>query len=505
MAEQCRIANLILTCRLIALAALMPFAAAGALAQQTAAISPAALVQDALPATAGAPLMPPSAAAQEAPGSHILHLLVDRSLVISSPTPIKRISIADSSIAEAIVVNPYQVLLNGKAPGGVSLLIWDESDQSQTFEVYVDIDILSLSEKIHEVFPAEPVALETSKDVVMLSGHISSAATADKILEIVKNSTPKVTNLMQVPEVPIVEILLQVKFAEVDRSAISQLGANILRNFGTNMPMAVGTGQFAPFGFGANTTATTSGSGAASTLSNNAFTISDLLNIAIFRPDLNLAVTIQALQNNNVLQILAEPNLMTESGKQASFLAGGEFPFPVLQGSLGATAGGASGITVQFKEFGVRLNFTPTLTPDGLIHLNVKPEVSSLDYADALTIQGFVIPALSTRRAESDVELRDGQSFAIAGLIDNRVSQQFEKIPGIGDLPILGKFFQSRSLTKSKDELLILVTPHIVHPLQVGEKTPALVYPKPFLGPTVPEKPKSSDPGPAQAKPPDSK
>jgi pilus assembly protein CpaC len=505
MAEHRRIANLILNFRFLALAALMPFAAAGTLAQQTAAASPVAPIQDAQAAQAVTPSATSSAPAQEAPGTHILHLLVGRSLVISSPTPIKRISIADPSIAEAVVVNPYQVLLNGKTPGGVSLLIWDETDQSQTFEVSVDIDILSLSEKIREVFPSEPVLLETSKDVVMLSGHISSVETAGKILEIVKNSTTKVTSLMQVPDVPIGEILLQVKFAEVDRSAISQLGMNILRNFGTNMPLSVGTGQFAPFGFGTNQTTTTAPNGSTSTFNTDAFTISDLLNVAVFRPDLDLAMTIRALQNDNVLQILAEPNLMTESGKQASFLAGGEFPFPVLQGSVGATAGGASGITIQFKEFGVRLNFTPTLTADGLIHLNVKPEVSSLDYANALTIQGFVIPALSTRRAESDMELRDGQSFAIAGLIDNRVSQQFEKIPGIGDIPILGKLFQSRSLTKSKDELLILVTPRIVHPLQVGDKLPALVYPKPFLGPTVSEKKKSPDAAPAQEKSSDTK
>ena len=160
------------------------------------------------------------------------------------------------------------------------------------------------------------------------------------------------------------------------------------------------------------------------------------MNIAIFRPDINMAAMIQALQANNVLQILAEPNLLTESGKQASFLAGGEFPVPVVQG---AVAGGVAPVTIQFKEFGVRLSFTPTLTPDGLIHLNVKPEVSSLDYTNSITISGTTIPALSTRRAESDMELRDGQSFAIAGLIDNQVTEQFDKIPGISAIPVLGK------------------------------------------------------------------
>src|SRR5215470_15048230 len=183
---------------------------------------------------------------QQASEPQTLHLLVGRSLVITSPTRIKRVSLADPNIAEAVVVTPYQVLLNGKAPGGVSLLLWDESDQSQAFEVSVDIDVLGLSQKIREVFPSEPVQVETSKDVVMLSGKVSSAAVADKILEVVKNSTPKVTSLMQVPVAPAGEIMLQVRFAEVNRSVVSQLGVNLLHNFGSKMPVLTTTQQFAP-------------------------------------------------------------------------------------------------------------------------------------------------------------------------------------------------------------------------------------------------------------------
>jgi pilus assembly protein CpaC len=219
--------------------------------------------------------------------------------------------------------------------------------------------------------------------------------------------------------------------------------------------------------------------------------VSDLLNIFIFRPDINLAATIKALQEHNAVEILAEPNLMTESGKDASFLAGGEFPFPILQSSGG---GGFAGITIQFKEFGVRLNFTPTLTPDGLIHLKVKPEVSSLDFANALTIQGFVIPALSTNRVESEMDLSDGQSFVIAGLMDNRVTEQLEKVPGIGDIPILGKLFQSHTFNKSKNELMVVVTPRIVHPVAADQPAPNLQFPKPFLEPAVPAQPKSASP-----------
>jgi pilus assembly protein CpaC len=406
----------------------------------------------------------------DAEAPQALHLLVGRSLVITSPSRIKRVSLADPAIAEAIVVSPTQVLVNGKVPGGVSLLIWDEADQSQAFEVSVDIDVLGLSQKIHEVFPSEPVHIETSKDVVMLSGRISSAAVADKILEVVKNTTPKVTSLMEVPTAPHAEILLQVKFADVNRAKISQLGFNILSLPGSKNVGTISTQQFAP----PQLTNSTGGLGVTQ------IGLSDLLNIFIFRPDINFAATIKALQNNNVLEILAEPNLITQSGKDASFLAGGEFPYPVLQ-STGGGGNSSAAITIVFKEFGIRLNFTPTLMPDGIIHLKVKPEVSSLDFSNGLIIQGFSIPALATNRVESEMDLRDGQSFAIAGLLDNRVSQQLEKIPGIGDIPILGKLFQSRTMNKSKNELLIVVTPRIVQPLDTAPSGP--VMPKPFLEP----------------------
>jgi pilus assembly protein CpaC len=325
---------------------------------------------------------------------------------------------------------------------------------------------------------------------VMLSGKISSAAVADKILEVVKNATPKVTSLMEVPTAPYGEILLEVKFAEVDRTAITQLGINILNLPGNKFIATSSTQQFGPpqltssTSTAANGTTTTTGPGIGSN-----FGLSDLMNIFIYRPDINLAATIKALQEEDVLQILAEPNLLTASGKDASFLAGGEFPYPVIQSTGGS--GTFPAITIQFKEFGVRLNFTPTLKADGLVHLKVNPEVSSLDYSNSLTIQGFVIPALSTRRIVAEMDLKDGQSFAIAGLVDNTVTETLEKIPGIGDIPLLGKLFQSKSVNKSKNELLVLVTPRIVKPLAPDEVPPGPTFPRPFLGPVEPEHPNS--------------
>jgi len=443
----------------LALSAFM-ICAPHAFAQQPAA---APVVQD-RPAQTAAP-------DQEANEPQTLHLLVGRSLVISSPTRIKRVSLADPEIAEAIVVSPTQVLVNGRKPGGVSLMLWDEADQSQAFEVSIDIDVLGLSQKIHEVFPTENVHIDTSKDMVILTGNASSSVVADKILEVVKGVAPKVTSMMQIPAPPEGEILLQVRFAEVDRTALSQFGINFISLPGAKNVGSVSTQQFAPPQLINQNNSQNNGT--------TQFGLSDLLNVFLFRPDINLALTIKALQDKNLLQILAEPNLLTESGKEASFLAGGEFPYPVPQ-SFGGSGGYAT-ITIQFKEFGVRLNFTPSFTPDGRIHLKVKPEVSSLDYTNALTLQGYTVPALSTRRVESEMDLADGQSFAIAGLVDNRVIEQLDKIPWIGDVPVLGKLFQSKSFQRSKDELLVVVTPMIVKPLNHGQEPHGPVFPIPFL------------------------
>jgi pilus assembly protein CpaC len=417
---------------------------------------------------------------QESSEPQTLHLLVGRSLVITSPSRIKRVSLADPEIAEALVVSPTQVLVNGKKPGGVSLLIWDESDQSQAFEVSVDIDVLGLSQKIHEVFPAENVHIDTSKDVVILTGKISSSAIADKILEVVKGAAPKVTSMMEIPPALTGEILLQVRFAEVDRTALSQLGFNILS---TGVGKTIGSITTQQFGgvsapVISDTFPVRGPQGNPTETFSSAQTLSSALNIFLFNPNIHLGTAIQALQSKNLFQVLAEPNVMTESGKEASFLAGGEFPYPTLQSSTG---GAGNAITIQFKEFGIRLSFTPVLTADGMIHLKVKPEVSTLDFSNGLVINGFSLPALSTRRVESEMSLADGQTFAIAGLVDNRVTELMNKIPGIGDIPILGKLFQSKSFNKSKNELLVIVTPHVVRPLAPDQIPHGPNFPQPFL------------------------
>jgi pilus assembly protein CpaC len=401
------------------------------------------------------------------------------------------VSVADPAVLDALVVSPTQILINGKAPGAVSLVIWDETGQSQTFDVFVDLDVAELAEKIRQVLPNEPVRVEARGGVLTLSGRVSSQLVADRVVAIAQAMVPKkeaVVSLLEVPLAPTTgEVLLEVIFADVDRSTLSQLGTNLLSTSPAKTVFTTTTGQFSPPTLAANSTisgGTSQTSTAAVSSSGVPITLGQLLNIFIFRPDINLGAVIQALEGKNLLQILAEPNVLAETGKEASFLAGGQFPFPVVQGSTG----GVPVVTIQFREYGVKLVFTPVITPDGLIHLKVAPEVSSLDYTNALTIQGFTIPSIASRRVESEMILKDGQSFVIAGLVNNQVTEQFSKIPGLGDLPILGKFFKSRSISKSQDELLVMVTPRIVH-MASPQKQPSLPnFPETFLPPLPPVK-----------------
>jgi pilus assembly protein CpaC len=283
-------------------------------------------------------------------------------------------------------------------------------------------------------------------------------------------------------------IQLQVKFAEIDRSALNQFGMSIFSTGATNTLGIIGTHQFdapsanvgavpggASGGAVSGTTVAGGGIGRTNAGSPGAFGFSDVLNLFLFRPDLNLGATVRALQQENVLQILAEPNVMAVNGTESSFLAGGEFPIPVVQG------GSNNAVSVQFKEFGVRLNFVPNVQPDGIIRLKVSPEVSALDFANGLTISGFTIPALTSRKATTEVDLRDGQSFAIAGLMDNRVSEISSKIPVLGDIPILGTFFKSKGVNKSNTELLVMVTPRRVEALPAGQAPKTPEFPKPFM------------------------
>ena len=449
-----------------------------------------------LPAAVAAPaLEAPDASGAEHSGVTELHMLVGRSLVLTSPTNIRRVSIADPNIADVMVLSPNQVLVNAKSPGGVSLVLWDENDQSRRYELNVDLDLGNLSERVHDAFPQDQVRLEASKDTLILSGHVSSKEESDKIFQLVSAVEPKTLNLLEVPSHAAKgQILLEVRFAEVDRGAMTNLGFNLISVPGsTTRTLAItGTQQYGPIQLQQNSGTSTTG-GSSGGLDQANLSLSDLLNIFIYRPDVNLGAIIKALQQKSLLQILAEPNLLTEAGKEADFLAGGEFPFPVIQGGA---AGTAPTVTIQFKQFGVSLKFTPDLNDDGTIHLKVRPEVSALDYTDAVTISGFFIPAISTRRVDAEVELRDGQSFAIAGLVDNRVTDIYDKVPFLSSVPLLGEIFKSQSKNHTKTELLVLVTPHIVSPIPAGAPLPSLKFPAEFLDMPLPLKPGQKDQNP---------
>jgi pilus assembly protein CpaC len=402
-------------------------------------------------------------------GSAPLRVMVDKSLLINTTEQIKRISVTDPSVADPTVLTPTQILVHGRAPGEVSLIIWDENERSRSFDLRVDVDVSAAAEEEHRVFPEEQISVTPSRAAIVLSGHVTTEDVAKRAGELASAYSKNVVNVLTFGPVGAQEVLLEVKFAEVDRSATMQLGANIFSTGAANVIGTSTTGQFG--GFAGQQITQTQGQSPPFTANQ---TISSVLNLFLFQPNIHLGAVIEALQTKNLLQILAEPNLIAVNGKKASFLAGGQFPFPIVQPGQGFTA-----VTISFKEFGVKLDFTPVIMPNGNIHLTVSPEVSTLDFADALTISGFTIPALSTRKAETEFELKDGQSFVIAGLIDNRVTDIWNKVPGLGDIPILGAFFRSKSIQKSNSELMVLCTVHRISP---NADTPAgPKNPEPFI------------------------
>jgi pilus assembly protein CpaC len=395
---------------------------------------------------------PAAAAATEARGS-IVQLLVGRSAVISVGQPITRVSLTIPNIADAMVTSPQQLLLHGKAPGTISMFIWDRSGGISRYEVIVQRDLSELAARLKQLFPGENITVASNGTDVVLSGSVSGKYAMDKAAEVAAGYVEKkedVVNLLKQQEgMASRQVLLRVRFAEVSRTALTELGVSLAAN-------GVNDGRW----FGRTTTQQFA---APAWNEDGKFIFSDFLNLFLFDAKNEIAGVVRALQNKGLFQSLAEPNLIAEDGKEASFLAGGEYPYPVVQG----TAGGTS-IAIQFKEYGVRLNFTPTIVGTDLVKLKVRPEVSSLDFANAVTLEGFRVPAISTRRAETEVELQDGQTFAIAGLMNNTVTSQMSKIPGIGDIPILGLLFRSKAARKDQTELVVMITPTILRRNSTG-------------------------------------
>jgi len=400
----------------------------------------------------------PAAAQSE---GQALHIFVGKSVVINLQTPVTRILSSNPAVIETLATSPTQVVVEGKAAGVSSLILWDTAGHSQMLDVTVDINVASLRAAIEQTYPGEQITVQSDGSHLVLTGTVSDAKLSEQVGRMAASYSGGVVNSLSVAPVHEQQILLEVKFAEVDRTKLQQLGINFFSTGAANTIGSVSTQQFSP------PTLSTGSGGSAGSVASSSVTLSDLLNIFAFRPDLNLGTTIRDLEGKSVLQILAEPNLLALNGQKASFLAGGEFPVPVVQGGQNVGV-----VTIQFRPFGVRLEFTGYVGKDDVIRLHVQPEVSTLDFSNAAIISGFTVPALSTRRAETEIELKNGQSFGIAGLLDNRAQVQLSKIPGIGDIPILGNLFKSHSISRSNSELVVLVTPHVVDPVKLNTPPP---------------------------------
>jgi len=392
--------------------------------------------------------------AQTAAGPEKVQVVAGHSVVLPTEFDVTRIAVTNPAVADANVVSPREILIDGKAAGTISLIVWGAGRRSQ-YELVVQPAVTTLQQQLQALFPGENINVSFSDEAIVISGNVSSNQVSLRAAEIAAASASKlrVINLLQLPGGnESQQVMLQVRFAEVNRRATQELGVSLFTGINGYKDWVgrTTTQQFAAPFFDTK---------------NGGLTFSDYLNLFVFNTKNDIGAVVKALQTKGFLQSLAEPNLIAYNGQKASFLAGGEFPVPVVQGLTNA-------VTIMFKEFGIRLNFTPTIAGD-TIRLKVNPEVSSLDFANGITLSGFRIPSLITRRADTDVELRDGQTFAIAGLLNNLSQDDTQSIPILGSLPIIGYLFKSKGETKERTELMVLITPRLVRPLDPDE-VPAL-------------------------------
>jgi pilus assembly protein CpaC len=416
-----------------------------------------------------------------------LTLLVGRSTVVDVGTPITRVSLTSADVADALVTAPSQLLVHGKLPGSISMFVWNRTGGIHRYEVAVQRDLGRLRDQVQQLFPGEAITVRENGRFIVLSGMVSNKNVMERAMELAAGFVDKkeeVTSLLQVdPNTRTDQVLLRVRFAEVSRAALTEYGSSLFTSpTGINNTLGrVTTEQFPAPGY-SDLEWSKSGSkfGSPVDSAKGKLDFSDFLNFFVLSEKYDLGLMIRALQSKGLFQSLAEPNLVAQSGKEASFLAGGEFPVPIAQGS-----GSAMAITVQFKEFGIRLNFTPIVNGDR-VQLKVRPEVSTLDFGNAVVLNGFRIPALSTRRTETELELIDGQTFAIAGLLNNSMNSTLQKIPGIGDIPILGQLFRSKAAQKNRTELVVMITPQILRSNSTGVTSTLPRIAEPYL-PALPD------------------
>ena len=411
---------------------------------------------------APAPAHPTTSPSQATDVPERVTITAGRSTVLFTPFDITRIAVTNPAVADAVVVKAREVLVDGKSAGTVSLIVWGAGERKH-FDVVVDKGVTTLEQNFQQLFPGEAITVSVTDDAAILSGAVSSNDVMLRAGELAKAAMPKlnVINMLQLPSgSPSKQVMLQVRFAEVNRNALQQSGLALFVNR-DNVAGRTTTDQYA-----------------APRFTNDVTEFTDFLNIFLFQRNQGIGGVLKALQGRGFLQSLAEPNLIAYNGQEASFLAGGEIPIPIVTG-LGQ-------LNIQYKEFGVRLNFTPTIAGD-VIRLKLRPEVSTLDFTNGIVLSGFRIPALNTRRAETDVELRDGQSFAIAGLLNNLSQSDKQGIPVLSRLPIIGNLFKSRSMRAEQTELMVLVTPRLVRALDPDEVPTLPVRPDAFVNPSEDE------------------
>jgi pilus assembly protein CpaC len=404
-------------------------------------------------------------------GAEALNLKVGQSVVIDYPSDIRQVDFSNPEILDGNAVTTREIVLHGKGLGTTTMIVWSKTGQRTFYNISVDTNIDPLKRLLKESFPNENIQVSTSRDSISLNGHVSSKEVQDRAVALATPFAKTIVPNMQFGSPVGIErqILLRVKFLDLDRAKELQYGVNLM-GLGGQTFGGTGTGQFTGSSLSGSLGA---GANSISTVTNN---ITKALNIFALDPKLNIGALIQALEAETIAQTLAEPTLIATNGKEAFFLVGGEVPVPVLQG--GANAGA---VTIQYKEFGIKLIFTPNITENHTIKLHLRQEVSSLDYSNAVTLSGFTIPALQTRRAETDVEMGEGQSFVIAGLVSNTEVDTYNKIPILGSLPIFGALFKSRDEKKTREDLVVVVTPEITMPINANDPQPNIYMPKDFL------------------------
>jgi len=398
-----------------------------------------------------------------APQEQIMHLIVGRTMFVDTKHRLTRVYVTDPTVLNSYTSNPNQIVLTAIKTGTSTLIVWDESGDSKAYIVSSDVDIDGLASAMKQAFPAESIAVSANAERVLLTGYVGTQAASDAAAKLALQYSKDVSNSLVINSARVKQVSLKVRIVEVDRSKLAQFGFNFFSAGGNNIAGTT-TGAFS------STMSVSNSGGTGTSAGSKSVAISNPLNFTLYSSKLNVGMTLQDLSNMNVLQILAEPTITTKNGEKANFLAGGEFPFPVVQGG---SATQAATVTIMFKSYGVKLEFTPTVNPDGTVDLKVAPEVSALDFSNAVSIAGYTIPAISTRRAETQLVLQNGQSFAMSGLLDQRATDTLAKTPGIANIPILGELFKSKNTNHSVTELIVIVTPTIIDPMLENVMTPA--------------------------------